>query len=295
MFDLVLQQDLAGVPVPLPGRAIVFLDVDGVLRARLSSGAVVELQAGPQGLPGADGAAGAMGPAGPQGLPGADGAAGAMGPAGPKGLPGADGAAGAMGPAGPQGPQGPQGLPGAGAGAIVASSDNQSISVDVNGISWNLTAAIAAKARYWRLLATGKTILTTWGDYVWQGVELGFYESTDATGVNLAVGGVAMASATLAGYESANLFDGLMGGSDGTWSTGGGHIVPNWVGVCMPVAKMVRSVKFWSRVGFGNLSPATARLQCSIDGVNWVNVGRDFALYDGAQGTTYIRTVAGIQ
>ena len=62
---------------------------------------------GPQGLPGADGEAGAQGP---QGFPGADGADGALGL---KGLPGADGAQGPQGLPGADGAQGPQGLPGA--------------------------------------------------------------------------------------------------------------------------------------------------------------------------------------
>ena len=74
--------------------------------------------AGPQGVPGADGA---TGPAGQQGVPGADGATGPAGPQGATGPQGLKGDAGATGPAGPQGvpgaggatgPQGPQGLKG---------------------------------------------------------------------------------------------------------------------------------------------------------------------------------------
>ncbi|MCP4993527.1 MAG: hypothetical protein GY934_07055, partial [Gammaproteobacteria bacterium] len=64
---------------------------------------------GPQGLPGNDGASGAVGATGPQGLPGNDGAAGAVGATGPQGLPGNDGAAGAVGATGPQGSQGVKG------------------------------------------------------------------------------------------------------------------------------------------------------------------------------------------
>lgn len=49
MFDLVLQDDINAVPVPLPGRVILFADAAGVLRARLSDASVVPLEAGPRG------------------------------------------------------------------------------------------------------------------------------------------------------------------------------------------------------------------------------------------------------
>ena len=131
MFDLKLKNDLSSVPVPLPGRVILFADGGGALRARLSDGSVMDLEAGPQGaagdagpqgLPGdtgPQGVQGVPGDAGPQGVPGATGpqglpgAAGAPGMPGPQGLPGADGAPGAMGPQGVQGVPGSQGLPGA--------------------------------------------------------------------------------------------------------------------------------------------------------------------------------------
>ena len=114
-----------------------------------------DLLQGPQGLPGADGVPGAVGPQGPQGYNGADGAtgaAGAVGPAGragdagPQGLKGDTGAAGAAGATGPQGlkgdtgaagaagvvgPQGPQGLKGdagaAGAAGVVGPQGPQGV------------------------------------------------------------------------------------------------------------------------------------------------------------------------
>lgn len=49
MFDLALQSGLDAVPVPLPGRVILFADAAGVLRARLSDASVVPLEAGPRG------------------------------------------------------------------------------------------------------------------------------------------------------------------------------------------------------------------------------------------------------
>ena len=117
MFDMFMRAaDGGGVPVPLPGRGLVFLAADGLLYTKRSDGVVIQLTAGPQGLPGADGA---QGVAGPQGLPGADGAPGlpgadgAQGVAGPQGLPGADGAPGLPGADGAQGVAGPKGLPGA--------------------------------------------------------------------------------------------------------------------------------------------------------------------------------------
>jgi len=41
MFDLKMQSNLDGVPVPLPNRVILFADQNGALRARLSDGSVV--------------------------------------------------------------------------------------------------------------------------------------------------------------------------------------------------------------------------------------------------------------
>jgi len=58
MFDLVLISDDVNVPVPLPGRAIVFCDGTGTLRTRLPSGEVKGL--GPAGVPGETGAAGVV-------------------------------------------------------------------------------------------------------------------------------------------------------------------------------------------------------------------------------------------
>ena len=81
-------------------------------------------EAGPQGIPGADGAQGPKGDPGPQGIPGEKGEAGPQGPrgetgpqgerglkgdAGPQGVPGEKGADGAKGDTGPQGERGPQG------------------------------------------------------------------------------------------------------------------------------------------------------------------------------------------
>lgn len=76
MFDLLIRQSIDDVPVPLPGRVLLFCDAGGALRARLSDGSVATLEAGP---------VGAQGPQGPQGMPGVDGATGPQGPQGLKG------------------------------------------------------------------------------------------------------------------------------------------------------------------------------------------------------------------
>lgn len=109
---------------------------DGVTWENLIAVSELKGEAGPQGIPGADGAQGPKGDPGPQGTPGEKGEAGPQGPrgetgpqgerglkgdAGPQGVPGekgADGAKGDTGPRGaagergPQGIQGPQGIPG---------------------------------------------------------------------------------------------------------------------------------------------------------------------------------------
>lgn len=111
MFDL-LMRDAGGadVPVPLPGRAIVFAGQGGAMLARLHDGSVVAVGGG-----GGIGSAGPAGPAGPAGVAGAVGPVGPAGPAGPAGV------AGAVGPAGPQGLQGVAGpAGGAGGGGAVA-------------------------------------------------------------------------------------------------------------------------------------------------------------------------------
>ena len=128
MFDLPIRDaaSLAAEPVPLPvaGRALVYVGEGGRFSAKLPDGTVVNPlagTAGPAGPAGAVGAAGAVGPAGPAG---AVGAAGAVGPAGPAG---AVGAAGAVGPAGPAGAVGAAGAVGpagpAGASAFVLASN----------------------------------------------------------------------------------------------------------------------------------------------------------------------------
>ena len=119
MFDLKLKNDLSSVPVPLPGRVILFADGGGALRARLSDGSVMDLEAGPQGAAGDAGPQGLPGDTGPQGVQGVPGDAGPQGAQGMQGVPGDAGPQGAAGDAGPQGVQGvpgdagPQGVPGA--------------------------------------------------------------------------------------------------------------------------------------------------------------------------------------
>ena len=95
------------VPVPVPGRAVVFISIDGRVRARMSDGAFIDPLAGPAGAPGA--ASTVAGPVGPAGAPGA--ASTVAGPAGPAGAPGA--ASTVAGPAGPAGAQGMAGVAGA--------------------------------------------------------------------------------------------------------------------------------------------------------------------------------------
>ena len=104
MFDLRVREDdeLDAVPVPLPGRVMVFAGPGGDLMARDALGGVRAL--GGAGA-GATGATGATGPAGPKGDKGDT---GATGPAGPTG---ATGPAGDIGPAGPTGATGPAGAP----------------------------------------------------------------------------------------------------------------------------------------------------------------------------------------
>lgn len=101
---------------------------DGVTWENLIEVSELKGEAGPQGIPGADGAQGPKGDPGPQGIPGEKGEAGPQGPrgetgpqgerglkgdAGPQGVPGEKGADGAKGDTGPQGERGPQGIPGA--------------------------------------------------------------------------------------------------------------------------------------------------------------------------------------
>ncbi|HEV3374948.1 MAG TPA: hypothetical protein VG051_04535 [Candidatus Acidoferrum sp.] len=87
--------------------------------------------AGPQGLTGPAGPQGLIGPAGPQGLIGPAGPQGLTGPAGAQGLIGPAGAQGLIGPAGPQGligPAGPQGLTGpAGAQGLIGPAGPQGL------------------------------------------------------------------------------------------------------------------------------------------------------------------------
>lgn len=71
MFDLKLQGDESAVPVPLPGRVLMFVNDAGQLMGRMPDGSVVGLGgAGPQGEPGAEGPQGEPGAEGPQGVPG---------------------------------------------------------------------------------------------------------------------------------------------------------------------------------------------------------------------------------
>lgn len=114
MFDL-LMQDKAGavVPVPLAGRALLFVDVEGVVRVKLPDGSVLVAAGSGSG----GGGVGPAGPAGPVGPVGPAGATGATGPAGPQGATGAQGATGPQGTVGPAGPQGPAGT---GGGGVVA-------------------------------------------------------------------------------------------------------------------------------------------------------------------------------
>lgn len=80
MFDLLIRDSGDGVPVPLPGRALLFAGPGGALHARLHDGSVVACG----GSPGAGGT-GATGPQGPAGPVGPAGATGPIGPAGPAG------------------------------------------------------------------------------------------------------------------------------------------------------------------------------------------------------------------
>jgi Collagen triple helix repeat (20 copies) len=114
--------------------------------------------AGPQGLPGADGAVGAVGP---QGLPGADGAVGAVGPQGlqgPQGLPGADGAVGAVGPQGLQGPRGltgdtgPQGLQGLTGPSTLASGTTPP--TDPSKLLWAQLGTMGEVVELWQKAGT---------------------------------------------------------------------------------------------------------------------------------------------
>ena len=66
MFDLLMRDSGGdGVPVPLPGRALLFVGPGGALRARLHDGSVVACGGSPGA--GGTGAPGAQGPAGPAG------------------------------------------------------------------------------------------------------------------------------------------------------------------------------------------------------------------------------------
>ena len=131
MFELEMIEapgaDAADVPVPVLGRAVLFVGLDGRMCARLPDGSFVVSAAGAQGVPGVPGAAGAAGAqglkgdtgaTGAQGVPGAAGAAGAQGlkgdtgATGAQGVPGAAGAAGAQGLKGDTGATGAQGVPG---------------------------------------------------------------------------------------------------------------------------------------------------------------------------------------
>lgn len=88
---------------------------DGVSWENLIAVSELKGEAGPQGIPGADGAQGPKGDPGPQGIPGEKGEAGPQGPrgeTGPQGERGLKGDAGPQGERGPQGIQGPQGIPG---------------------------------------------------------------------------------------------------------------------------------------------------------------------------------------
>lgn len=99
MFDVPLRNTVDGVPVPLPGRGLLFAGADGLWRTRLPDGSVVTNQ----GAPGTPGQPGEPGQQGVQGLPGQPGAQGVQGDTGQQGVQGTQGV---------QGVQGLQGLPG---------------------------------------------------------------------------------------------------------------------------------------------------------------------------------------
>lgn len=82
---------------------------DGVTWENLIAVSDLKGEAGPQGIPGADGAQGPKGDPGPQGVPGEKGADGAKGETGPRGAAGERGPQGIPGETGPQGERGPQG------------------------------------------------------------------------------------------------------------------------------------------------------------------------------------------
>lgn len=84
MFDLLMREASGdGVPVPLPGRAMLFVGPGGALYARLHDGSVVACGGSPGA--GGTGATGPQGPVGPAGPAGPAGATGPQGPAGPAG------------------------------------------------------------------------------------------------------------------------------------------------------------------------------------------------------------------
>ena len=91
------------VPIPVEGRAVLFVGSDGRMRARMPDGSFVLTVEGRQGgqgengEPGSTGAMGAPGVAGAVGAMGAPGVAGAVGAAGAPGVAGAVGAEGAPG------------------------------------------------------------------------------------------------------------------------------------------------------------------------------------------------------
>ncbi len=80
MFDILMRDEAgAGVPVPLPGRGMVYLGLDGLMYTKREDGTVMALPSGPQGPQGVPGAAGDVGAQGPQGVQGPAGAQGSAG------------------------------------------------------------------------------------------------------------------------------------------------------------------------------------------------------------------------
>ena len=112
MFELKIVTDFASVPVPIDTYAVLFVGLDGRMRARLNGGHFVDVTAGTVGADGPKGDAGAPGAAGAKGDAGAPGVAGAKGDAGAPGVAVAKGDTGAAGEAGAKGDTGAAGADG---------------------------------------------------------------------------------------------------------------------------------------------------------------------------------------
>ena len=113
MFELKMVADYGTVPVPISKYAVLFVGLDGRMRARLNGGQIVDVVDGVQGIKGdtgQQGVPGAKGDTGQQGATGAKGDTGQQGVPGVKGDTGQQGAPGAKGDTGQNGINGINGL-----------------------------------------------------------------------------------------------------------------------------------------------------------------------------------------